>query len=93
MGTFTAIDRVTFRVDKGSSGLFGTERRGKTTTRAVLTSFISPTEGTARVAGFDCAEQPEEVKKPLIGYLPETPGVPRIDGGRISGLRRQASGI
>lgn len=40
----------------------------------ILTSFIPATEGTAHVAGFDCAEQPEEVKK-RIGYLPETPPV------------------
>jgi ABC-2 type transport system ATP-binding protein len=38
----------------------------------ILTCFMPPTEGTARVAGFDCADQPIEVKR-RIGYLPETP--------------------
>src|SRR5690348_17612015 len=40
----------------------------------ILTCFMPTTEGTARVAGFDCADQPLEVKH-RIGYLPETPPV------------------
>ena len=74
-GHLTAIDRVTFRVEKGEVLAFlGPNGAGKTTTMRILTSFIPATEGTAQVAGFDCAEQPEEVKK-RIGYLPETPPV------------------
>jgi ABC-2 type transport system ATP-binding protein len=74
-GNLTAIDRVTFRVDKGEVLAFlGPNGAGKTTTMRILTSFIPATEGTAQVAGFDCAEQPDEVKK-RIGYLPETPPV------------------
>ena len=45
---------------------------GKTTTMRMLTCFLSPSAGTANVAGFDVIEQPLEVKK-RIGYLPETP--------------------
>jgi len=74
-GHLTAIDRVTFRVEKGEVLAFlGPNGAGKTTTMRILTSFIPATEGTAHVAGFDCAEQPDEVKK-RIGYLPETPPV------------------
>ncbi|MBX3237849.1 MAG: ABC transporter ATP-binding protein [Nitrospiraceae bacterium] len=74
-GNLTAIDRVTFRVDKGEVLAFlGPNGAGKTTTMRILTCFIPATEGTARVAGFDCADQTEEVKK-HIGYLPETPPV------------------
>lgn len=74
-GHLTAIDRVTFRVDKGEVLAFlGPNGAGKTTTMRILTSFIPATEGTAKVAGYDCAEQPDEVKK-RIGYLPETPPV------------------
>ena len=40
----------------------------------ILTCFMPATEGTAMVAGFDCADQPLEVKR-RIGYLPETPPV------------------
>ncbi|MER3424023.1 MAG: MFS transporter [Nitrospiraceae bacterium] len=69
----TAIEGVTFTVDKGEVLAFlGPNGAGKTTTMRILTCFMPATEGIARVAGFDCFEQPEEVKR-RIGYLPETP--------------------
>jgi gliding motility-associated transport system ATP-binding protein len=74
-GQHTAIDRVTFSVAKGEVLAFlGPNGAGKTTTMRILTGFMPPTEGTARVAGFDCADQSLEVKR-RIGYLPETPPV------------------
>ena len=74
-GHHTAIDRVTFSVAKGEVLAFlGPNGAGKTTTMRILTCFMPATEGTARVAGFDCVEQPMEVKR-QIGYLPETPPV------------------
>jgi len=74
-GHHTAIDRVTFSVAKGEVLAFlGPNGAGKTTTMRILTCFMHATEGTARVAGFDCADQPLEVKR-RIGYLPETPPV------------------
>ena len=74
-GQHTAIDRVTFSVAKGEVLAFlGPNGAGKTTTMRILTCFMPATEGTARVAGFDCADQPLEVKH-RIGYLPETPPV------------------
>ncbi len=74
-GHHTAIDRVTFSVAKGEVLAFlGPNGAGKTTTMRILTGFMPPTEGTARVAGFDCTDQPLEVKR-RIGYLPETPPV------------------
>src|SRR6478736_6759889 len=74
-GELTAIDRVSFRVEKGEVLAFlGPNGAGKTTTMRILTCFMPATEGTARVAGFDCADQPMEVKR-RIGYLPETPPV------------------
>ena len=72
-GDFTAIDRVTFTVDKGEVLAFlGPNGAGKTTTMRILTCFMPATEGVARVAGFDCFDQPIEVKR-RIGYLPEHP--------------------
>src|SRR5206468_12635436 len=72
-GDFTAIDRVTFTVDKGEVLAFlGPNGAGKTTTMRILTCFLPATEGTARVAGFDVFNQPMEVKR-RIGYLPENP--------------------
>jgi ABC-2 type transport system ATP-binding protein len=74
-GHLTAIERVTFRVEKGEILAFlGPNGAGKTTTMRILTCYLPPTEGTARVAGFDCIDQSMEVKR-LIGYLPETPPV------------------
>jgi ABC-2 type transport system ATP-binding protein len=72
-GEITAIQRVSFTVDKGEVlGFLGPNGAGKTTTMRILTCFIPPSEGLARVAGFDCFEQPMEVKR-RIGYLPEMP--------------------
>ena len=74
-GDHTAIERVTFSVDKGEVLAFlGPNGAGKTTTMRILTCFMPATEGTAQVAGFDCFEQPQDVKR-SIGYLPETPPV------------------
>ena len=68
-----AVDDISFEVDKGQIvGFLGPNGAGKTTTMRVLTCFLPPTAGTAKVAGFDVLEQPLEVKK-RIGYLPETP--------------------
>ena len=74
-GHHTAIDRVTFTVGKGEVLAFlGPNGAGKTTTMRILTCFIPATEGTAKVGGYDCADQSMEVKR-RIGYLPETPPV------------------
>lgn len=74
-GQHTAIDRVTFSVAKGEVLAFlGPNGAGKTTTMRILTCFMPATEGTAQVAGYDCADAPLEVKR-RIGYLPETPPV------------------
>ena len=71
----TAVDQISFQVQKGQIvGFLGPNGAGKTTTMRMLTCFLTPTRGTATVAGFDILEQPMEVKK-RIGYLPETPPV------------------
>jgi len=68
-----AVDEISFEVEKGQIvGFLGPNGAGKTTTMRVLTCFMPPTAGTARVAGFDVQKQPMEVKK-RIGYLPEAP--------------------
>ena len=69
----TAVDQISFEVQKGHIvGFLGPNGAGKTTTMRMLTCFLTPSAGTATVAGFDIFEQPLEVKK-HIGYLPETP--------------------
>jgi ABC-2 type transport system ATP-binding protein len=72
-GRATAVDGVSFRVEKGEIlGFLGPNGAGKTTTMRILTCYLPPTDGTARVAGYDVFAQPLEVKK-RVGYLPETP--------------------
>ena len=72
-GSFTAVDDVSFRVERGEIlGFLGPNGAGKTTTMRILTGYMPPTEGKAVVAGFDVLEQPIEAKR-RTGYLPETP--------------------
>jgi ABC-2 type transport system ATP-binding protein len=72
-GPFTAVDGVSFNVGKGEIlGFLGPNGAGKTTTMRILTGYMPPTEGRARVAGFDLQDHPVEAKQ-RIGYLPETP--------------------
>jgi len=72
-GPFTAVDDVSFRVERGEIlGFLGPNGAGKTTTMRVLTGYMPPTEGRAIVAGFDVLDQPIEAKR-RTGYLPETP--------------------
>jgi ABC-2 type transport system ATP-binding protein len=71
----TAVDQISFQVQRGQIvGFLGPNGAGKTTTMRMLTCFLTPTSGTATVAGFDILEHPLEVKK-RIGYLPELPPV------------------
>jgi len=72
-GRTTAVDGVSFRVERGEIlGFLGPNGAGKTTTMRILTCYLPPTEGAARVAGYDVFSQPMEVKR-RVGYLPETP--------------------
>ncbi|HVR70546.1 MAG TPA: ATP-binding cassette domain-containing protein [Vicinamibacteria bacterium] len=72
-GRHTAVDGISFKVMKGEIlGFLGPNGAGKTTTMRILTCYLPPTEGKARVAGFDVFEEPLEVKK-RVGYTPETP--------------------
>jgi gliding motility-associated transport system ATP-binding protein len=72
-GPFTAVDDISFKVEKGEIlGFLGPNGAGKTTTMRVLTGYMPATEGKAVVAGFDVFENPLEAKR-RTGYLPETP--------------------
>ena len=72
-GRVTAVDDVSFRVERGEIlGFLGPNGAGKTTTMRILTGYMPPTQGKALVAGFDVLEQPLEAKR-RTGYLPESP--------------------
>ena len=71
-GDFPAIEDISFTVNKGEVlGFLGPNAAGKTTTMRILTGFMPPTSGSARVAGFDVVDQSLDVRR-RIGYLPET---------------------
>ncbi len=71
-GDFEAVRDVSFEVKKGEIlGFLGPNGAGKTTTLRILTCFMSPTQGSARVAGYDVVEDSLAVRR-HIGYLPES---------------------
>ena len=70
-GPIVAVDGVTFTVGQGEVlGFLGPNGAGKSTTMKMITGFLTPTGGTAKICGYDILEQPLEAKK-RIGYLPE----------------------
>jgi ABC-2 type transport system ATP-binding protein len=72
-GGFTAVDDVSFKVERGEIlGFLGPNGAGKTTTMRILTGYMPPTDGRAAVAGYDVFTHPVEAKR-RTGYLPETP--------------------
>jgi gliding motility-associated transport system ATP-binding protein len=72
-GRVTAVDDVSFRVERGEIlGFLGPNGAGKTTTMRILTGYMPASEGKALVAGYDVFTHPLEAKR-RRGYLPETP--------------------
>ena len=68
-GDFTAVDHITFEVKKGEVfGFLGANGAGKTTAMRMLTGLLVPTEGEAKVAGFDVYKEAENIKQ-QIGYM------------------------
>jgi ABC-2 type transport system ATP-binding protein len=72
-GQHLAVDNLNFTVNEGEIlGFLGPNGAGKSTTMNIITGYISATEGTVTVDGYDILDNPEEVKK-RIGYMPEFP--------------------
>ncbi len=90
-GAFTAVNNVSFDVDKGEVlGFLGPNGAGKTTTMRIITGYIEPSSGTVRVGGHDIAKDAESAKS-LIGYLPEN--APLYRDMDVSGFLRFAAAI
>jgi ABC-2 type transport system ATP-binding protein len=70
-GVVRALDKVSFEVRRGEVvGFLGPNGAGKSTTMRILTCFISPSTGSAKINGHDVFDSPLEVRK-AIGYLPQ----------------------
>lgn len=91
-----AVDRLTFTVAEGQIyGLLGPNGAGKTTTLRMLSGLMAPTSGTGRLAGYDVATQPREVKR-VLGFLTANTGLyqrltPRellVYFGQLHGLQK-----
>jgi ABC-2 type transport system ATP-binding protein len=89
-----AVAGVDLDVDEGEIvGFLGPNGAGKTTTLRMLTTLLTPTAGTATVAGFDVATQPREVRR-RIGYVSQSgstapealAGEEVVDHGRLYGI-------
>jgi len=71
-GTKVAVNNLSFSVGKGEVlGFLGPNGAGKSTTMRMVTGFIPPTSGDAKVCGISVVDQPKEAKM-RIGYLPES---------------------
>ena len=72
-GSHPAIRDLTFSVADGQVyGLLGPNGAGKSTIMNILTSYLAPTGGEVKVAGFSLPEQVQQAKA-CVGYLPEQP--------------------
>ena len=70
-GDFLAVDHLNFSVQNGEIfGLLGPNGAGKSTLIRMLTTLVTPTEGTARIEGFDIVTQSNEVRQ-CIGVIPQ----------------------
>jgi len=71
-GNILALENLSFQVRKGEIlGFLGPNGAGKTTAMRILTGYLTPTAGTARINGIDVVENGLKARK-YIGYLPES---------------------
>ena len=71
-GSIVAVDDLSFKVAKGEVlGFLGPNGAGKSTTMKMLTCFLTPSSGTARIGDYDVIEDPMQVRS-IVGYLPES---------------------
>src|SRR5712691_10549150 len=94
-GSFTAVDRVTLSVARGSIfGFLGPNGSGKSTVIRMLCGILEPSEGTARIGGHDIVREMEPIKE-MIGYMSQqfslydelTVNENLIFSGKLYGLR------
>ncbi len=93
-GGILAVDKVSFSVAPGEVlGFLGPNGAGKSTTMKMITGFLTPTAGTATVAGYNVATHPIAAKE-QIGYLPEgAPGYPDMTAYAFLDFCAQTRGL
>ncbi|NSW87472.1 MAG: ATP-binding cassette domain-containing protein [Syntrophobacteraceae bacterium] len=93
-GSMAAIRDVTFRIDQGEVvGFLGPNGAGKSTTIRILTCYMPPTAGSAKIDGLDCFEKSLEVRN-RIGYLPESvPLYSEMSVDRFLAFAAEAKGV
>ena len=92
-GPFTAVNDVSFKVERGEIlGFLGPNGAGKTTTMRVLTGYMPPTEGKAIVAGYDVLDQPLEAKRRTGLPARNAAALPRHDRARVPDVLRAHQG-
>lgn len=67
----TALNRVSLGMDTGIFGLLGKNGSGKTTLMRILTTLLTPTDGTVSILGMEATKANQEEIKRTIGYLPQ----------------------
>src|SRR5256885_10788505 len=97
-GTFTAVDHVSFSVEKGSIfGFLGPNGSGKSTVIRMLCGILEPSEGTARIGGNDIIRDGDRIKQ-MIGYMSQkfslydelTTNENLLFAGKLYGLKGRA---
>ena len=93
-GSFAAVDHLSFTIRRGEVAAFlGPNGAGKSTTMKVLTGYLSPTSGTARLAGVDVVEDRVRAARKL-GYLPENgPLYPEMTARELLTFFGEARGL
>jgi ABC-2 type transport system ATP-binding protein len=93
-GSKRAVDGVSFTVKRGEIlGFLGPNGAGKSTTMKMITGYLRPDAGTARVDGIDVATDPVAVKRKL-GYLPENaPAYPEMTVSEFLGFIAEVRGF
>ena len=93
-GSFLAVRDATFSIPRGQVVAFlGPNGAGKTTTMRLLTGFVAPTHGTARIAGID-VQQDRLAAAERLGYLPENgPLYPDMTPAELLRFFGQARGM
>jgi len=93
-GDVVAVDRLSLTVDRGEVyGFLGPNGAGKSTTVRILCTLLAPTEGTARVAGFDVVDQASEVRVRIGVALQESALDGKQTGRELLDLQARLYGL